>query len=150
MEQSQVLDAKVNRMRTWFFINALLILFGMALAAIPNRFEGPSLLTISPGHGITVADMVALVPLALGMSFMMQTAWPVRRQFRAVVRIWVNRAGVEMFLLGLGIGVFATKILTEFRHGPTFIWGSVTIMLIVAFAVAGIQLGFLWWRAQTR
>ena len=48
------------------------ILFALAfvLFAVPARFEGPVLVPLSPGHGLALIDVVALVPLLGGLALL--------------------------------------------------------------------------------
>jgi hypothetical protein len=47
----------------WLRGCGILLALALVLFAVPARFEGPVLVPISPGHGLTLVDVVALAPL---------------------------------------------------------------------------------------
>lgn len=62
----------VTRVRTLFAL--VLILF-----VVPAGLEGPVLVPISPGHGLSLVDVVALVPLLAATGLLLGGLWQ-RRQ----------------------------------------------------------------------
>jgi len=47
----------------WLLACAVLLACTLALFIVPARLEGPVLVPISPGHGLSLLDMLALAPL---------------------------------------------------------------------------------------
>jgi hypothetical protein len=112
-------------------------LFALAfvLFAIPARFEGPVLVPISPGHGLALVDVVALVPLLGGLALLLGGLWQRRERLDAALtrRPWAARTGA--FGVGLGLGLLIASVFV-------FFWwwaigaGLVTVMLVAAAVVA--------------
>jgi hypothetical protein len=109
----------------------------LVLFAVPSRFEGPVLVHISPGHGLSLVDMAAVVPLiaavvALAMSLVKRRA-TLERTIRA--RPW--SASAALFAAGLGLGLLFASVF------PFFWWWAVgatlfTLVLgLAALASAG-------------
>ena len=82
------------------------ILFALALLlfVVPASLEGPVLVPISEGHGLSRVDSVALVPLLAGTALLTGGLWQRRQALDAALtrRAWLARAGV--FTAGLGLG----------------------------------------------
>jgi hypothetical protein len=114
-------------------------LFALALAfalfAVPARFEGPVLVPISPGHGLALIDVVALVPLLGGLALLVGGLWQRRERLDAALtrRPWAARVGA--FAVGLGLGLLIASVFV-------FFWwwaigaGLLTAMLLTAAVVA--------------
>jgi hypothetical protein len=113
------------------------ILFALAflLFAVPGRFEGPVLIPISPGHGLALVDVVALVPLLGGLALLLGGLWQRRERLDAALtrRSWLARAGA--FGAGFGLGLLIASVFV-------FFWwwalgaGLLTVMLVTAAVVA--------------
>jgi hypothetical protein len=112
-------------------------LFALAfvLFAVPARLEGPLLVPISPGHGLTLIDVVALVPLLGGLALLVGGLWQRRERLDAALtrRPWAARMGA--FAVGLGLGLLIASVFV-------FFWwwaigaGLLTAMLLTAAVVA--------------
>jgi hypothetical protein len=112
-------------------------LFALALVlfVVPARFEGPVLVPISPGHGLTLVDVVALVPLLGGVALLFGGLWQRRERLDATLtrRPWLARAGA--FGAGLGLGLLVASVFA-------FFWwwaigaGLLTATLLAAAVVA--------------
>jgi hypothetical protein len=113
------------------------ILFALAfvLFAVPARFEGPVLVPLSPGHGLALIDVVALVPLLGGLALLAGGLWRRRERLDAAFgrRPWAARAGA--FGVGLGLGLLIASVFV-------FFWwwaigaGLLTAMLVTAAVAA--------------
>ena len=117
----------------------ILLAIGLALASVPNWLEGPSLLHLADGHGLSVSDAVALLPLLWGTVLLVQGVWPARSQIGRQLRTWLQMGGVEIFLAGVAVGVIANRLAFNLR------WGRMSIWLAIA-AVLGLRL----WLARRR
>jgi hypothetical protein len=60
----------LGKMRSWPFGAGGLVVFTIALLAAPAWVEGPMLVPISPGHALAVLDLVALIPLLVGLTWL--------------------------------------------------------------------------------
>lgn len=52
--------------RYWIWLGLGLVVIGMLGLLIPSQYEGQVLVPISPDHGLSFIDMLAVVPLVLG------------------------------------------------------------------------------------
>src|SRR5688572_18628186 len=62
-----------------------LLAAGIAVLTVPSRFEGAVLVAISPGHGLTVLDVVGLVPLLAGTGLLLGGLWRRRGRLGAAL-----------------------------------------------------------------
>ena len=79
----------------WLQGCAILFAFAFVLFAVPARLEGPVLVPISPGHGLALIDVVALVPLLGGLALLVGGLWQRRERLDAALtrRPWAARMG---------------------------------------------------------
>jgi FtsH-binding integral membrane protein len=108
----------------------------LILFAVPSRFEGPVLIPISPGHGLSLVDIAAVIPLiaaltALGV-FLVRRRASLERTIRQ--RPWV--AATVLFVAAFGLGLLFASVF------PFFWWWAVgaalaTLALVVAALAAG-------------
>jgi len=119
----------------WLQGCAILFALAFVLFAVPARLEGPLLVPISPGHGLTLIDVVALVPLLGGLALLVGGLWQRRERLDAALtrRPWAARMGA--FAVGLGLGLLIASVFV-------FFWwwaigaGLLTAMLLTAAVVA--------------
>jgi uncharacterized membrane protein YedE/YeeE len=108
----------------------------LVLFAVPSRFEGPVLIPISPGHGLSLVDLTAVVPLIAGLTalgvFLMR-----RRAVLACtmgLRPWAT--ATVIFSAGIGLGLLLASVF------PFFWWWAVgatlvTLALVLVALAAG-------------
>jgi hypothetical protein len=119
----------------WLQGCAILFVLAFVLFAVPARLEGPVLVPISPGHGLALIDVVALVPLLGGLALLVGGVWQRRERLDAALtrRPWAARMGA--FGVGLGLGLLIASVFV-------FFWwwaigaGLLTAMLLTAAVVA--------------
>ena len=63
----------------WLLGCGTLCALALILFVVPAGLEGPVLVPISPGHGLSLVDVVALVPLLAGTGLLLGGLWQ-RRQ----------------------------------------------------------------------
>ena len=101
---------------------------GLAVLALPARVEGPVVVPISPGHALSVVDLLGALPLTVGALWLEVGLW--RR--RAALARWASgRPGAATaiwFGAGLGLGLLLASAFSRF-----FWWWAIGAML---FAVA--------------
>jgi len=119
----------------WLHGCAILFALAFVLFAVPARLEGPVLVPISPGHGLALIDVVALVPLLGGLALLVGGLWQRRERLDAALtrRPWAARTGAFGVRLGLGLLIASAFI---------FFWwwaigaGLLTVMLVAAAIAA--------------
>ena len=108
------------------------ILFALALLlfVVPASLEGPVLVPISEGHGLSRVDSVALVPLLAGTALLTGGLWQRRQALDAALtrRAWLARAGV--FTAGLGLGLLVASVFSFFW------WWAIGAALLSAAVLA--------------
>lgn len=110
-----------------------LILLAVLLFAMPQRLEGPVLVPISPGHGLSLLDMVALVPLLVGSGILKVWLWKQRGRLYEVIRLRPTRAVAAVFLAGVGLGLLVASSFASF-----FWWWAIGAGLLAAVVVAAM------------
>ncbi len=98
----------------WLLGCGSLFALALLLFVVPARLEGPVLVPISPGHGLSLVDLLALAPLLAGMGLLAGGLWRRRRRLEATLtrRPWPAWAGA--FLGGLGLGLLVASVFSFF------------------------------------
>ena len=98
----------------WLLGCGILFALALLLFVVPATLEGPVLVPISPGHGLSLVDSVALVPLLAGTALLAGGLWRRRPALDAALtrRTWLARAGAAV--AGLGLGLLVASVFTFF------------------------------------
>jgi hypothetical protein len=98
----------------WLLGCGILFALAMVLFVVPAGLEGPVLVPISPGHGLSLVDVVALVPLLAGTGLLAGGLWQRRQELDAALtrRPWLAIAGA--LVAGLGLGLLVASVFAFF------------------------------------
>ena len=98
----------------WLLGCGTLFALALILFSLPASVEGPVLVPISAGHGVSLVDMAALVPLLAGTGLLAGGLWRRRRRLDAALsrRPWPAR-GAAM-VAGLGLGLLVASVFSFF------------------------------------
>jgi hypothetical protein len=98
----------------WLLGCGILFALAMVLFVVPAGLEGPVLVPISPGHGLSLVDVVALVPLLAGTGLLAGGLWQRRQELDAALtrRPWSAIAGAVV--AGLGLGLLVASVFAFF------------------------------------
>ena len=92
------------------------ILFALALVlfVVPASAEGPVLVSVSAGHGLSLVDVAALAPLLAGTALLAGGLWRRRQGLDAALsrRPWPARAAAVV--AGLGLGLLVASVFAFF------------------------------------
>jgi hypothetical protein len=132
-----VIASSCERGSAMRWLRACGILFALAfvLFAVPARFEGPVLVAISPGHGLALVDVAAVVPLLGGLALLLGGLWQRRDRLDTALtrRPWLARTGA--FGAGLGLGLLVASVFAFFWWWAVGA-GLLTVALLAAAFVA--------------
>jgi heme exporter protein D len=101
-------------MMKWLLGCGILFALALLLFVVPADLEGPVLVPISQGHGLSLVDVVALVPLLAGTALLAGGLWRRRQTLDAALnrRPWLARAGAVV--AGLGLGLLVASVFAFF------------------------------------
>ncbi|NOH02741.1 MAG: hypothetical protein HND47_12645 [Chloroflexi bacterium] len=121
---------------SWIFVGLGLVALGIAILAAPSQWEGPVLVPISPGHGISALDMFGVAPILIGTGWLYVGLWQRRQRIFESIQRSPRLGGSSVFVAGLGMGLLLASSFSAF-----FWWYAVGaflfgVMLIVALKVA--------------
>ena len=117
-------------MRRWIPHLSLLVL-ALVLFALPARFEGPVIIPISPGHGLSLVDLAAVVPLLVAQAMVATALVQSRDQLQSTIRRTPWAATAVVFTGGAGLGLLLASVF------PFFWWWAIgAALLTVTLAVA--------------
>jgi len=97
----------------WTLGFVLLLVLSLIVLAMPARFEGPILVTITSNHGVTVSDVVGFVPLSIGWSAWLAGIWRRRGRLEAAISASPKAATVSAFVGGVGVGLLIASARTS-------------------------------------
>jgi hypothetical protein len=111
-------------------------LFALALLlfVVPAGLEGPVLVPISPGHGLSLVDVVALVPLLGGTGLLAGGLWRRRQRFEAALTRRPRFALAGAFVAGLGVGLLVASVFVFFW------WWAIGAALLTAMLLAAVKI----------
>jgi hypothetical protein len=114
----------------WLLGCGTLFALALILFVVPAGLEGPVLVPISPGHGLSLVDVVALVPLLAGTGLLVGGLWQRRQRLDVALtrRPWAARVGA--FVAGLGLGLLVASVFAFFW------WWAIGAALLTATLLA--------------
>ncbi|MCB0093257.1 MAG: hypothetical protein KDE54_35455 [Caldilineaceae bacterium] len=114
-----------------FMVGVVLLAVGLAFAFPPRRLKGPSVISLGGGHGITVSDLVALVPLTAAVALIGLVLWKLRGRLRQRASALLAVGGAEIFLIGLSTGILLNgAVLTlDWKSGEFLTWMGIAGLL---------------------
>jgi hypothetical protein len=119
----------------WLLGCGILFALALTLFVVPATLEGPVLVPVSQGHGLSLVDVVALVPLLAGTALLAGGLWRRRQALDAALtrRPWLARAGA--FVAGLGSGLLVASVYAFFwwwAIGATLLTATLLAAAVVA------------------
>lgn len=114
----------------WLLGCGILFTVALLLFVAPATLEGPVLVPISQGHGLSLVDVVALAPLLAGNALLAGGLWRRRQALGATLtrRPWL--AGAGAVVAGLGLGLLVASVFTFFW------WWAIGAALLSATVLA--------------
>jgi hypothetical protein len=97
---------------------------------VPAGLEGRVLVPISPGHGLSFVDVVALVPLLAATGLLAGGLWKHRQQLDAVLTRRPSLVAAGAFVAGLGLGLLIASVFVFFW------WWAIGAALLTAILLA--------------
>ena len=98
----------------WLLGCGILLALALILFVIPASVEGPVLVTVGAGHGMSLVDVAALVPLLAGTGLLAGGLWRRRQRLDAALsrRSWLAMGGAVV--AGLGLGLLVASVFAFF------------------------------------
>ncbi|MEZ4658106.1 MAG: hypothetical protein R2911_11075 [Caldilineaceae bacterium] len=110
---------------------AVLLAVGLAFIFPPRRLKGPSIISLGGGHGITISDLIALVPLTAAVALIGLVLWNLRGDLGKRAGALFSVGGAEIFLFGLSAGILLNgAVLTlDWKSGEFLTWMGIAGLL---------------------
>lgn len=119
----------------WVWIGLSLVGVGLLGLVVPGHYEGPILVPISPGHGLSIVDILALVPLVLGTGIVYWGLWNRRERLLAIATAAPTRWSAGVFVCGAGLGLLLASAFSTFWWWWAIGAGIVAASLLVAIRI---------------
>ena len=97
----------------WTLGFVLLLVLSLIVLAMPARFEGPILVTITSDHGVTLSDVVGFVSLSVGWLAWLIGIWRRRGRLEAAISASPRVVAVSAFVGGVGVGLVIASARTS-------------------------------------
>ena len=107
-----------------------LLVIALLIFLIASRFEGPLIFEINNEHGISLADLIAMIPLLISITWIQRGIWSRRIYLFNRVTIYPGAATLIVFSMGLGLGMLLAHAFYTFRYW-WMIGGSLFIIILV-------------------
>ena len=116
-------------MKTMIWPKGPVIILALAiiLFALPDSWEGPQIFSISEGHGLSLLDTIALIPLLISAIWIQKGLWSRRIYLFNKITIYPGSASLLIFFIGLGLGLLIASAFNNF-----FYWWAVGGFLFIA------------------
>jgi hypothetical protein len=97
----------------WTLGFVVLLVLSLIVLAMPARFEGPILVTVTSNHGVTLSDVVGFVPLSIGWLAWLHGIWRRRGRLEAAISASPRATAVSAFVGGVGVGLVIASARTS-------------------------------------
>jgi hypothetical protein len=127
----------MKKLLGWPTASLILVGFAILLFAAPIRFEGSVLVPISPGHGLSLLDSIALIPLLTGVFWLYGGLFQRRNRLYESIRLSPGVTTLVMLLGGLGLGFLLASAFSTFWWWwalGAILFGTVTLTAVMTAA----------------
>lgn len=124
----------MKRRVSWIFTGLGFVTLGIAILAAPSRWEGPVLLPISPGHGLSVIDMFGVAPVLIGTGWLYYGLWQRRQRVFEQIRNSPYIGSLGVFAAGTGMGLLVASSFSAF-----FWWWAVGAVLFGTMLIVALK-----------
>lgn len=131
-----VVTMTVSLPTNWVGIGLSLVGVGLLGLLVPGHYEGPVLVPISPGHGLSIVDILALVPLVLGTGIVYWGLCNRRERLLAIATAAPTRWSIGVFVCGFGLGLLLASAFSTFWWWWAIGADIVAASLLVAIRIA--------------
>jgi hypothetical protein len=118
---------------SWPFGALSTVALAIALFAVPTQFEGAVLISISPGHALSVLDSFTLLPLLIGSAWLFGGLRRRREHLYDWIRLSPSVSTVAVFIAGAGLGLLLASSFSSF-----FWWWAIGAALFGAMVIAAV------------
>lgn len=126
---------KVSLPTNWVETGVSLVGVGLLGLLVPGQYEGPVLVPISPGHGLSMVDILALIPLVLGTGIVYWGLWNRRDRLLAASTANPTRWSIGVFVSGFGLGLLLASAFSTFWW-----WWAIGAGIVVVSLLAAIRI----------
>lgn len=100
------------------------------LFTLPDNIEGPFLMNISEGHGLSLLDSFALIPLLISVGWIQRGLWKRRIYLFNKITIYPGSASLLIFFIGVGLGLLIASAFNNFYYWWA-VGGAIFMLLLV-------------------
>ena len=125
----------MKRKVSWLLTGLALVVVGLAILAAPSRWEGPVLIPISPGHGLSLLDMFGVAPILVGTGWLYFGLWQRRQRLYESIQRSPQMGGLGVLVAGTGLGLLLASSFSAF-----FWWWAVGAFLFGAMLIVALKL----------
>lgn len=107
-----------------------LLILALLLFLIPTHLEGPLLFEINEERDLSVADLLALIPLLASVTWIQRGLWKRRIYLFNRVTLYPGATTLIIFFMGLGLGMVIANAFYNFGY-----WWAIGGSFFIVFLV---------------
>ncbi len=107
-----------------------LLILALLIFLIPSSLEGPLLFEIEDEQGLSLANLIALIPLLVSVTWIQRGLWKRRIYLFNRVTLYPGATTLIIFFMGLGLGMLIANAFYNFHYWWA-IGGSFFIIFLV-------------------
>lgn len=104
------------KLKEWPRGPVILLCISVLLFALPDAWEGPLLLAVGNGHGLSLIDTIALAPLLFSTFWIQKGLWSRRIYLFNKITLYPGSASLLIFFIGLGLGLLIASAFSTFSY----------------------------------
>ena len=111
----------------------ILLCVSVVLFTLPDAWEGPLLLAVGNGNGLSLVDTIALLPLLISTFWIQKGLWGRRIYLFNKITMYPGSASLLIFFVGIGLGLLIASAFNTFLYWWAV--GGILFVLLLLYIV---------------
>jgi hypothetical protein len=94
----------------------IFLILSILMFLLPERWEGPYLMNVNGGNGLSLLNTLAVFPLLISAGWIQKGLWSRRIYLFNKITIYPGSASLLIFFIGIGLGLLIAAAFSEFSY----------------------------------